>query len=117
MAREIGDAYDKNGNKLDSYQYRNEPIPVGIYHIVVEIYTVTENKEILMTRRHQNNTWALNREVTGGSILKGETPEQGAVRELKEETGIEIEETFNIVTMNFVIIQLLLITKPRYNRW
>ena len=98
MEREIWDAYDKYGNKLEFDQFRDEPIPEGVYHIVVEIYTVTEDNEILITQRHQNKPWALKWEVTGASILKGETPEQGAIRELKEETGIEVTDS----DLNFV---------------
>lgn len=98
MSREIWDAYDKDDNKLGFDQFRDEPIPEGVYHIVVEIYTVTENNEVLITQRHQNKPWALKWEVTGGSILKGETPEQGAIRELKEETGIEVTDS----DLNFV---------------
>lgn len=98
MSREIWDAYDKDGNKLGFDQYRDEPIPEGVYHIVVEIYTITENNEVLITQRHPNKPWALKWEITGGSILKGETPEQGAIRELKEETGIEVTSS----NLNFV---------------
>ena len=98
MSREIWDAYDKNCKKLGLDQFRDEPIPVGVYHIVVEIYTVTENNEVLITQRHQNKPWALKWEITGGSILKGETPEEGAIRELKEETGIEVTDC----DLNFV---------------
>lgn len=98
MAREIWDAYDKEGNKLGFEQFRDEPIPEGVYHIVVEIYAVTENNEVLITQRHQNKQWALKWEVTGGSILKGETPKQGAIRELREETGIEVTDS----DLNFV---------------
>lgn len=98
MSKEIWDAYDKDGNKLGFDQYRDEPIPEGVYHIVVEIYTITENNEVLITQRHSNKSWALKWEVTGGSILKGETPEQGAIRELKEETGIEVTSS----DLNFV---------------
>ena len=98
MKKEIWDAYDKDGNKLGFDLFRDEPIPKGVYHIVVEIYTVAEDNEVLITWRHQNKPWALKWEVTGGSILKGETPEQGAIRELKEETGIEIKDS----DLNFV---------------
>lgn len=90
MAREVWDGYDKDGNKLGIDQFRDEPLPEGVYHIVVEIYTVTENNEILITQRHKDKPWALKWEITGGSILKGETPEEGAIRELREETGIEV---------------------------
>lgn len=52
----------------------------------------------MITQRHPNKPWALKWEITGGSILKGETPEQGAIRELKEETGIEVTDS----DLNFV---------------
>lgn len=93
MEREIWDAYDKGGNKLGFDLFRDEPIPEGVYHIVVEVYSVTDNNEVLITQRHQNKPWALKWEITGGSILKGEKPEQGAIRELKEETGIEVTDS------------------------
>lgn len=87
---EIWDAYDSNGKKLgyDLYRDRANLIPEGVYHIVVEIYTVTKDKEILVTQRHPQKTHPLKWEITGGSVLKGETPEEGALRELKEETGV-----------------------------
>jgi 8-oxo-dGTP pyrophosphatase MutT (NUDIX family) len=44
----------------------------------------------LITQRNPNRARAQKWEITGGSILKGETPEHGAIRELKEETGIEL---------------------------
>jgi len=49
--------------------------------------------------RFCDGLWAaLKWEITVGSILKGETPEQGAIRELKEETGIEVTDS----DLNFV---------------
>lgn len=98
MIREIWDAYDRDGNKLGFDHFRGDPFPKGVYHIVVEIYTITENNEVLITKRHQDKPWSLKWEITGGSILKGETPEQGAIRELKEETGIKIKDS----DLNFV---------------
>lgn len=98
MTREIWDAYDRDGNKLGFDHFRGDPFPIGVYHIVVEIYTITENNEVLITKRHQDKQWALKWEITGGSILKGETSEQGAIRELKEETGIEVKDS----DLNFV---------------
>lgn len=98
MERESWDAYDKDGNKLGFDLFRGAPIPEGAYHIVVEIYTVMEDNQVLITQRHQDKPWALKWEVTGGSILKGETPEQGAIRELKEETGIKVADS----DLNFV---------------
>lgn len=91
--REVWDAYDAEGNKLGFDLYRDEAdkIPFGAYHIVVEIYTVTKDNEVLTTRRHPDKGWGLKWEITGGSALKGETPEQGALRELREETGVVVK--------------------------
>lgn len=88
--REIWDAYDSNGDKLGYDLYRDESfsIPEGVYHIVAEVYTITRDKEVLVTQRHPDKPWPLKWEITGGSVLKGETPIKGALRELKEETGI-----------------------------
>lgn len=35
--REVWDAYDVQGNLLGFDLYRGEPIPEGVYHLVVEI--------------------------------------------------------------------------------
>lgn len=88
--REAWDAVDAKGNLLgfDLYRDEAEKIPEGIYHPVAEIYVVTKNKEILNTLRDPRKPFGMTWEITGGSVLKGETPLEGAVRELREETGI-----------------------------
>src|SRR5690554_2531763 len=98
MTKEIWDAYDKDGNKLGFDIFRGEDIPEGAYHIIVEIYTITENNEVLITQRHENKRRPFKWEITSGAILKGETARQGAIRELKEETGIEVTDS----DLNFV---------------
>lgn len=88
--REVWDAYDADGNLLgfDLCRDEAEQIPKGIYHAVADIITVTRQKEILMTLRAPEKRFGLTWEFSGGSVLKGETPLEGAVRELGEETGI-----------------------------
>lgn len=95
---EIWDAYDEHLNKLDIDLIRGEPIPEGMFHIVVSIWTIYNHK-ILVTRRDYNKIgWPGMLEVTGGSILKGETPKEGAKRELLEETGITTDlENLNLM--------------------
>ena len=87
---EMWDAYDALENKL-GYEVRRsmaKSLPEGVYHIVVMVYTVTKKGQVLTTQRARNKTYPLKWEVTGGSIIAGETSRQGAVRELYEETGI-----------------------------
>ena len=66
---------------------------IGEYHIVVDIWTVNDDNEILLTLRHPDkkdypNFW----ENTGESALEGETSKAAAIRELFEETEIVADE-------------------------
>ena len=55
----------------------------------VNVVVVNEAGEILMIRRTDNDNWA----VPGGAIDLGESVAQAAVRETREESGIECEIT------------------------
>ncbi len=87
---EMWDAFDEHENYL-GYQIKRsmaKDLPEGVYHIVVMVYTKTRDGKILVTQRARNKTYPLKWEITGGSIVTGETPVEGAARELSEETGI-----------------------------
>lgn len=47
----------------------------------------------LVSRRSAGRSFADHWEFPGGKMLDGETPETGAVREVREETGLEVEPT------------------------
>jgi 8-oxo-dGTP pyrophosphatase MutT (NUDIX family) len=53
----------------------------------VSVVVVNEASEILLIRRSDNGNWAL----PGGAIDLGESLAQAAVRETREETGIDCE--------------------------
>jgi 8-oxo-dGTP diphosphatase len=90
---EYWDAIDLAEQPLHQTLIRDQPIPAGMYHYVVEILTLTPHGQVLLTQRAPNKTFPLLWEITGGSVLKGETKEAGAVREVWEETGLAIEES------------------------
>ena len=48
---------------------------------------LNETGEILLQRRGDSNMWGF----PGGAIELGETPEAAAIREVKEETGLDVE--------------------------
>ena len=51
--------------------------------------------EIILVRHWYNTLWVM----PGGGIKKHETPEQAAVREIKEELGIEIESSEELTVL------------------
>ncbi len=51
---------------------------------------IVEQGKILIARRAKGETHAFKWEFPGGKLESGETPEQGLVREIKEELGLDI---------------------------
>jgi 8-oxo-dGTP pyrophosphatase MutT (NUDIX family) len=90
MAKELWDAYDKEGTPLGFDLVRGEPVPEGVYHLVADILPITNDGRVLITKRSPEKDWGGYWETTGGSVVKGEAPIDGALRELREETGIAL---------------------------
>ena len=100
---EIWDAYDRQGVKTGKDLIRGEEIGEGLYHLVCEVVVRHRDGDYLLLQRDfGKEAYPGYEEIgAGGSALKGETPLQGAVRELREESGIEageLEEIYRSVT-------------------
>ena len=66
-------------------------IPKDRFHLVVNVWIKNQKGEYLMSQRSANRpTYPLMWECTGGSVLKGESSLEGAIREVKEELGIDL---------------------------
>jgi len=88
---EIWDVYDAQRRLTGRTMVRDNPIPQGDYHLVVEIGIINLRGELLITKRHPAKSYyPLFWETSGGSALAGETSLQGALREVREEIGIEL---------------------------
>lgn len=87
---EFWELFDKDGNRSDIVIKRKDNIPDGLYHIAADIWIRDTAGKILLTRRHPDKVWGNLWEPSGGAVCAGESPEEGAVRELFEETGIRL---------------------------
>ena len=76
------------GRRIDYY---NDPEAPKANSLVpsVNVVVVNDADEILMIRRSDNENWA----VPGGAIDLGESMTEAAIRETKEESGIDCEIT------------------------
>ncbi len=84
------DSYDRDLNKIDGEMIRGLPGEKGHHHLVVEVLTLNEKNQFLVTKRAREKAmFPMYYEITGGSVLKDESILDAAARELKEETGLK----------------------------
>lgn len=76
------------GRRIDYYDDPSAPKANSMVPSV-NVVVVNDHDEILLIRRSDNDNWA----VPGGAIDLGESMTQAAIRETKEETGIDCEIT------------------------
>ena len=88
---ELWDLYRKDGTPAGCELVRGQPMPKGLFHIVSGVVVRhVDGSYLLMQRDLHKDGWPGLWEMgASGSILKGETPLQGAIRELKEECGLD----------------------------
>lgn len=88
--REYWDLYDHERKPLGRIHQRGLPLGEGEYHVVVSVWTVNQDGKILITlRSEEKELFPGHWENTAGSVMRGETSLDAALRELREETGIE----------------------------
>ena len=85
---ELFDLYNEKLEPLGETVERGDRIPAGKYHIVIAVLSVNFENKVLITRRDDRKPYGGLWEMTQGAVIAGETPVQGALRELKEETGL-----------------------------
>ena len=112
---ELWDAYDENLNKIDDMTLiRGKRIPEGVFHLVCEIIVKhTDGSYLLMQRDKRKHFGGMWEATAGGSALQNETPLKCAVRELREETGINSEnlvEVGRVTTNDTVYVEFLCVT-------
>jgi 8-oxo-dGTP pyrophosphatase MutT (NUDIX family) len=89
---ELWDLYDENRRPLGRTHVRGVPLDEGTFHLVVEIWVITDDGLILIDKRHPDKYRGGLWECTGGAVVAGEDSRTGALRELYEELGIEADK-------------------------
>lgn len=91
---EYWDIYDKNKQKTGRVMKRNDWIlKDDEYHLsVLGVVRREQDGKFLITRRHMSKHWAPGWwEVPGGGVKAGETSLEAAIREVGEETGLNVK--------------------------
>ena len=88
---EIWDLYAENRELLGKNHVRGEQLPIDGYHLVVHVWIRNSKREYLIAQRSANRpTFPLVWECVDGSVVKGEDSLQGALREVREEVGVDL---------------------------
>ena len=88
---EIWDLYDENRKLLGKDHVRGKQLPIDGYYLVVHVWIQNAKGEYLIAQRSANRpTFPLVWECVDGSVVKGEDSLQGALREVREEVGVDL---------------------------
>jgi len=90
---ELWDIYDENREKTGRTHERGIPVIEGDYHLVVHVWIVNDSGEFLIQKRQPwkegwPNMWDGS---AAGSVVAGETSKSAALRETKEELGVDLD--------------------------
>lgn len=90
---EVWDLYTENRELSGQTHIRGDELPENLYHLVVHVWIRNSKGQYLISQRAADRpTHPLMWETAGGSVIAGETSLQGALREVKEEVGVDLEE-------------------------
>ena len=92
MPEELLDIYDKNQKPLNMAKTRSEIHAKGYWHAGVYVWILNSKNQLLIQKRSEKkenhpNTWDVS---VAGHISAGSTALATAVREVKEEIGLDI---------------------------
>lgn len=91
-ADELWDVYDENRRKTGRLHRRGDYLKKGDYHLVVHVWMLNSRGEFLLTKRAPGKGFPNCWESTGGSALAGDDSLKAALREVKEETGLSLNQ-------------------------
>jgi len=94
MEKELWDILDKNGNKTGRVHVRGEPMDPDDFHLIVHVWKYNSEGKWLIDKRAPrygrpdlDGKW----ETTGGAAISGDDSLTAALREAKEELGLDLD--------------------------
>ena len=88
---EIWDVYDSNRKLTGRTHRRIDPLPQGDYHLAVVVWIQNSKGEFLITKRAPNKGFPNMWESPGGAAAAGDDSLTSAIKEAKEETGLDLK--------------------------
>ena len=91
---ELWDIYDENKRLTGRTMQRNDwNMKPGEYHLTVLGVIRHTNGRYLITKRVMTKSWAAGWwEVSGGGVMAGEDSRTAVLREIREETGLDVSD-------------------------
>lgn len=88
---ELWDLYTRDRVCTGETHVRGEKLPPERYHLVVHVWIRNSREQWLISQRAASRpTFPLKWESVGGSVTAGEDSLTGAIREAKEEVGVDL---------------------------
>ncbi|MBR6789913.1 MAG: NUDIX hydrolase [Oscillospiraceae bacterium] len=87
---EYQDILDDNRIPTGGLYLRGSALSEGVHFPAVNVWVIREDGRFLLTKRDARKPWGLYWECTGGAVQAGEDTVLSSVREVKEETGIDV---------------------------
>lgn len=100
---ELWDLYDEKRNKLNKDHIRGNKLSDNEYHLVAHVWIKNDKNQYLISKRSKTKkSFPLMFECVGGSVVKGEMTMDAAIRETKEEVGVNLEKINGKFITSFV---------------
>lgn len=93
---EYWNLYNYDGKKQQKIAIRGSKLNNNDFHLVINAWIINDRGEFLITQRSADKSHPLMWECTGGSALINESSLDAAVREVKEELGINVDKESSI---------------------